>query len=114
VHIALLGDAVDAVELLRVADQAKRGDGQHLSLPSGEQAGAVHSREQADFGSQRADLVEPSAVGALAVVDQPSANDVFLKLIHGLVELRGIIRANLIEFFVDGGDDRPRFASRPL
>ena len=68
VHIALGVLAVDAVKNLRIADGAEGGDGQNLSLASGEHTRAVDSVEQVDFSRKRANLIDASAVNALAVV----------------------------------------------
>ena len=49
----------------------------------------MNPRDQADLGRKRADFIELSAVNPLAVVKQPAADDKFLQLIDGLVELIG-------------------------
>ena len=57
VHIALLGLFPDGVELLGGGKRVERADGEHLRLAAGEQARAVDAGQDADFGSERTDLV---------------------------------------------------------
>ena len=106
VHIALGILAVDTVENLRVADGAEGGDGQNLSLTSGEHTRAVDSVKQVNLGSQRTNLVYTSAVNALAVVEQPAAHDVLLGLIEAVLYLIYLVGINLVEllvnFLIDG------------
>ena len=106
VHVALELLLVDAVEHLLVAHRAERGDGEHLRLPAGEEAGAVGARQQADFRGQRAHLVHAAAVHALLIVEQPAAHDVFLRLVEALVDLGLLVGVKLgkvlVHFFIDG------------
>ena len=81
VDIALRLFRIDGVELLRGRQRVERADGQNLRLASGEQAGAVDARQNADLGVERADLVHLAAVDALAL-EQPLLDDLLLHLIQ--------------------------------
>ena len=101
VHIALGILAVDTVENLRVADGAEGGDGQNLSLASGEHTRAVNSVEQVDFSRKRANLIDASAVNALAVVKQPAAYDKLLGLVKAVINLLYLVGINLVELLMN-------------
>ena len=60
------------------------------------------SRKDTDLRVKRTHLVDASAVDALAVVEQPAADDVLLKLVHTLVELRLGVGVLLLELGVYG------------
>lgn len=100
-HITLGVLFVKAVKHLSVAHGAEGGNGEYLSLTSGEHTRAVNSVKQVDLGVKRTDLVDASAVNTLAVVEQPAAHDVLLNLIQALVDLDLHIGINLIEFLVN-------------
>ena len=85
VHIALFGLFPDGVELLGGGKRVKRTNGEHLRLAAGEQARAVDAGQDADFGSERTDLVLLAAVDAVAF-EQPRLDDLLLELIGDLVE----------------------------
>ena len=104
-HIALAGYAVNAVKLLRFGHNAESGDGEHLGLTAGEHTGTVHSGKQTDFRRKRTNLVKSASVNALAFVNKPAANNIFLKLIDSFVNFKNVIGINLVEFFVNRGDD---------
>ena len=57
VHVALRLFRLEGVQLLLVAHRAERGDREDLRLAAREEAGAVRSRQEADLGADRADLV---------------------------------------------------------
>lgn len=101
VHIALGVLAVDAVKNLRIADGAEGGDGQNLSLASGEHTRAVNSVKQVDFSRKRANLIDASAVNALAVVKQPAAHDELLGLVEAVVDLLYLVGINLVELLMN-------------
>ena len=86
VDIALRLFRIDGVELLRGGQCVERADGQDLRLASGEQAGAVDARQNADLGVERADLVHLAAVDALAL-EQPLLDDLLLHLVQAHVDL---------------------------
>ena len=101
VHIALGVLAVDAVKNLRIADGAEGGDGQNLSLASGEHTRAVNSVKQVDFSRKRANLIDASTVNALAVVKQPAAHDELLGLVKAVVNLLYLVGINLVELLMN-------------
>ena len=70
-------------------ESLKGADGQDLGLAAGEHAGAVHTGQQTDLGGQRADLVDAAAIDALAVLQQPGADDLLLQLVADEVEVGG-------------------------
>ena len=99
VDIAALGLVIDSVELLRGREGVQRADGQNLRLTTGEQAGAVDARQNADLGSQRANFVRRAAVDALAL-EQPLLDDLLLHLVQAHVDLDipvlGVLLAELL------------------
>ena len=86
VHIALFGLFPDGVELLAGGKRIERTNGEHLRLAAGEQARAVDAGQDADFGSERTDLVLRSAVDAVAF-EQPLLDDLLLELVGDLIEI---------------------------
>ena len=86
VHIALFGLFPDGVELLAGGKRIERADGEHLRLAAGEQARAVDAGQDADFGSERTDLVLRSAVDAVAF-EQPLLDDLLLELVGDFIEI---------------------------
>ena len=49
----------------------------------------MHTGQQTDLGGQRADLVDAAAIDALAVLQQPGADDLLLQLVADEVEIGG-------------------------
>src|SRR6266542_2538090 len=68
----------EAVKYLLIGSGAQGGDGQHLGLPAGEQAGAVRSGQHAYFDGDRADVCGAAAIRALAAL-QYSVTHFFLQ-----------------------------------
>ena len=64
---------------MRSGEGVQRADGQNLRLTTGEQAGAVDARQNADLGSQRANFVRRAAVDALAGLDDHAAHGLLLE-----------------------------------
>ncbi len=75
------------IHQLVVLGAAQRAGGQHLRLAAGEHTGAMDAGQDADFGSQRADLVDAAAIHALALIEQPAADHVLLHLVADEVEV---------------------------
>ena len=75
------------VHQLVVLGAAQGAGGQHLGLAAGEHTGAVDPGQDAHFGSQRADLVDAAAIHALALIQQPAADNVLLHLVADKVEI---------------------------
>ena len=73
---------------LRLAHGAQRRHRQHLGLPSGEHARAVHPGQQADLGRQRTQVMQAAPVHSLALVKQRAAHHMLLGLIQRLVNER--------------------------
>jgi len=103
VHEALFFLFPDGVELLRHGQRGKRGNGQHLRLAAGEQARAVHARDHADLGIERADLVHLAAVNAVTG-EQPLLDDLLLHLVEDLVHELHHVRMLVEIFLLHGGD----------
>ena len=78
VDVALLGLGADRVDALLVRGRAERGDGQHLGLAAGEQAGAVGARQDADLDRDLAELGQAAAVHADALVEGQLAGGLLL------------------------------------
>ena len=49
----------------------------------------MHTGQQTDLGGQRANLVDAAAIDALAVLQQPGADDLLLQLVADEVEVSG-------------------------
>ena len=86
VHIPLLGFLPDGVQLLVGGQGIQGGDGQHLGLAAGKQAGAVNPGQHAHLGGQGPDLVLLAAVHPVAL-QQPGLDDLLLELIGDLVQI---------------------------
>ena len=102
-HEALLGLFPDGVQLLGVAQSGQGGDGKDLGLSAGEEAGAVHHGDHADFGGQRTDLVHLTAVHALAG-QQPLLDDLLLQLVQDLLHVLHHIGVLVLVLLLDHGD----------
>ena len=80
----LVGQVIHELVVLGAAEGA---GGEHLGLAAGEHTRAMHTGQDADFCGQRADLVDAAAIHALALVQQPAADDVLLHLVADEVEV---------------------------
>ena len=60
----------------------------------------MHARKQIDFGIQGTDLVDASAVHALAVVKKPAAHDELLEFVQAVVDLFRLFGELLVKFFM--------------
>ena len=100
VHIAFFSLAVDAVKQLAVAHRPEGRNRKALRLAAGEHARAVYAGKQVDFGVQRTDFINASAVHTFAVVQKPAANDEFLQFVKAVFNLRGVFGVNFVEFCV--------------
>ena len=89
VDIALVRGVGQVIHQLGILGGAEGADGQHLRLAAGKHAGAMDAGQQADLGSQRADLIDAAAVNALAVLEQPCAHDLLLQLVADQVKVGG-------------------------
>ncbi len=78
-HELLHALALVLLDDLGVAPRAEGGRGQGLGLAAGEERRAVGARQQADFDLDVADLVEPAAVEAGALVEHDVAEDLLLE-----------------------------------
>ena len=110
VHIALLGLFKGGVQLLGIPERAQSADGEHLGLAAGEHTAAVDAGDETHFGGQGPDLGETAAVHALALVQNQTADHIFLELVHALGQLRlavgiflGKVLVNILRDGVDAG-----------
>ena len=102
--------AGDRVDLLRVLERGERADAERLRLAAAEHGRAVGAREDADLGGERADVVEPAAVDALAALEDVLADGLDLEavlhraelLVGHLGELRGEVRLHRGGRLLDG------------
>ena len=101
VHVALALFLVKTLKLLAVGNGTQCADGHDLSLTSGEHTRAVNSVKQVDFSRKRANLIDASAVNALAVVKQPAAHDELLGLVKAVVDLLYLVGINLVELLMN-------------
>ena len=86
--IPLGGDiGVESLHLLCVGERRQGDDIADLRLPAGEHRGAVDSRNQADFCSQRADLCQQTSVRALVILQNHLPDGLLLVLIDRIAEL---------------------------
>ena len=99
-HIAFFGLAVNAVQHLAVAHRPEGCNRKALRLAAGEHARTVYAGKQVDFGVQRTDFINASAVHTFAVVQKPAANDEFLQFVKAVFNLRGVFGVNFVEFCV--------------
>ena len=67
-HKALLGLALEAFQTLHVIAGAQSGSDQGLGFTAGKDGRTVSTRQHADFGPNRANLIEGAAVGTAAVL----------------------------------------------
>src|SRR6266850_1650869 len=74
------------VEFLDVFARTQSAEGERLRFAALENGGAVRSREQADFGMDRANIIETTAIKPLIVVHDQIANGFFLDVIKGVFE----------------------------
>ena len=105
VHIALLGLFPGGIQLLSVTQGAQRADGQDLGLAAGEHTGTVNTGDHADFGSQRTDIGQGTAVNTLALVQDQTADNVLLQLVHALAQLGGGVGIDVGKVLVHIGGD---------
>ena len=96
-HITFFCLIIETVEKLSHIHHAERTGRKDLSLSTCEHSTSVCARQNADFGSQRTDLIDPASIDTLAVIQQPAANDIFLKFVQALVDDTGVLRILLIK-----------------
>ena len=75
VHVATVLLRGERVELLLHLEHVQRGDAQDLGLAALEQRRAVHARDHADLGVQRADVGQAAAVDADLVAQDALADE---------------------------------------
>ena len=80
-------DRGKGVQFLGFLGGAQGGQGEHLGLAAGEQAGAMRARADADLAPDRADLGQAAAIGADALVEDARAHHVFVGLVKGFFDL---------------------------
>ena len=89
VHVALVVDRGDGVELLLHAGHAQCRDVEHLGLAALEERRAVRRREQVDLGRERADVGDATAVHAHAFLDDALAHQLLGQRADGPLDLPG-------------------------
>ena len=87
VHVALLGDRAQRVDLLLHLEHVERGDTHDLGLAALEDRGAVHARQDLDLGAEGADVGEATAVDADLVAQDALADELLLHRSEGSGEL---------------------------
>ncbi len=109
-HEALVLLAGDVLDLLLVVGRAERAADERLRLAAREDDRAVHAREDAGLGPDRADLVELPAVEAHAALERLVAHRLFLKLVEDVLGVLLLLRLTLgqrREQVVEHGVDLP-------
>ena len=91
VHVALALGGLDGIQTLALVEHAERQDGEHLGLTTLEQAGAVNERQVVVLHHDGTNLVDGTAVDALAGLDDHGAHGLLLELLecHGDLALPG-------------------------
>ncbi len=107
VHISLCFFLVETVDALSVAYRTESSDSEDLSLTSCEETRSVYAGENSGLGSKRTNLVDTSAVNALALVE-PVADYLLLELVDALVDHSDLLGVLLIEISVDIVNDRSK------
>src|SRR6266481_3566012 len=79
-HERLAALAIEAVDDLRIARGAERGDHERLRFAAREQSRAVGARQNTDFDGDRADRLRVAAVDARLAVEDALADDVAFEL----------------------------------
>ena len=108
IPLGILG--VNGVDLLGGGQGVQGADGKHLRLTAGEQAGAVDSGQNADFGVQRTDFVHAAAVHTLAL-KQPLLDDLLLHLVQADLDvgLKVLVLVGKLLGEVQPGGGQPLF-----
>ena len=96
-HVAFAVFAIDAVQDLSVRYRTQGGDGQNLSLATGEETGTMYSWNNANFSSQWTDIVDATAVNTFAFVQQPAAYNEFLQFVDTFVDFAFLLWVLLVE-----------------
>src|SRR5260370_38001336 len=86
----------EQVEALHVFLGAEGKGGESLGFTASEERGAMNAREQADFASDLADLVEGAAIGTAAFVKNVVTEDFFAEAFKGALGERAL----LVHFFL--------------
>src|SRR5260370_2940208 len=86
----------EQVEALHVFLGAESERCESLGFTASEERGAMNAREQADFASDLADLVEGAAIGTAAFVKNVVAEDFFAEVFKGALGERAL----LVHFFL--------------
>ena len=101
---------LDRVDALLVLGSAEGHGDERLGLATGEDGGAVHARDDADFRRDRADRLEVATVNALALVEDLRAHRVILDVLELVGDFLGALRELLGEgglgLLAHGGDAR--------
>jgi len=82
VDVALAVDGLDGVETLPLVEHAEGADGEHLGLAALEETGAMDERQVVWLDHDRAHLVGPTSVDALAGLDDHLAHGVLLEALE--------------------------------
>src|SRR6266852_8792774 len=95
----------EQVETLHVFLGAEGKGGESLGFTASEERGAVNAREQADFASDLADLVEGAAIGTAASVKNVVTEDIFAEAFKGALGQRALLVHFFLGLFRNGLDD---------
>ena len=86
VHISLGSFVIQSLEHLAVGERTECSHGENLCLTAGKESRAVCSRQECNLGIKRTDFVHSSAVHTLFVIEEPTADNLFLNLVDKLGE----------------------------
>ena len=94
-----------AIDNLLIAKRSQRRDRHDLSLSTREQAGAMRTRQQADFAADRTDFLYLTPIWTDFLVRDHMADDLFLEIMQGhsdlLIHLRIIHEEMLHDIGID-------------
>src|SRR5258708_521999 len=95
----------EQVEALHVFLGAEGKGGESLGFTASEERGAMNAREQPDFASDLADLVEGAAIGTAAFVKNVVTEDFFAEAFKGALGERALLVHFFLGLFGDSLDD---------
>src|SRR6266478_4764455 len=95
----------EQVEALHVFLGAEGKGGESLGFTASEERGAMNAREQADFASDLANLVEGAAIGTATFVKNVVTEDFFAEAFKGALGQRALLVHFFLGLFGNGLDD---------
>jgi len=95
----------EQVETLHVFLGAEGQSGERLGFAAGKERGTVDTREQANFASDHANLVERAAVGTAPGIENIVTEDIFAETFKGALGQGALLVHFFLGLFGNGLDD---------